>query len=88
MQHEAQTYETVSTPTDPLNNREFARLPKPGGRLYGLSRTTINELCLTRTIRSSVLRKKGARRSIRLIHLDSLRDYIMTHAEGGEGEAV
>lgn len=63
---------------------EFARLPKPGQRLSGLSRTCLNELCLSGKIRSALLRKEGARRGIRLIYLPSLTEFILRHCKGGE----
>jgi hypothetical protein len=69
---------------------EFMRLPPPGGRdpVFGLSRTTLNELILPMPenghrppVRSVVLRKRGAKTGTRLIDLASLRAYINQHVE-------
>jgi hypothetical protein len=61
----------------------FIRLPKTGHRCRwtGLSRTVINELILGSRprVKSVVLRKRGAIRGVRLIHLESLLAHL--HAE-------
>ena len=61
--------------------QEFCRLPKPGEKLWGLSRTTLENWCLEKRIRSSLLRRKGAARGVRLIHVPSLREYILNRSE-------
>jgi hypothetical protein len=67
---------------------EYIRLPRPGQRdpYFGLSRSYLNELILPckansyrPSVKSAVLRKKGARTGVRLIHLQSLREFIKKH---------
>jgi hypothetical protein len=55
---------------------ETVVLPKPGQRLFGLSRTTLLELSSARKIRSVSIKKPGAVRGIRLIFMPSLREYL------------
>jgi hypothetical protein len=59
-----------------LQTDDWVRMPRPGGRLCGLSRTTLLELESEKKIRSVVLRKPGAVRGIRLIHLPSLHAFL------------
>jgi hypothetical protein len=72
---------------------EFLRLPRPGTLCphTGLSRSYINFLilpCLTNQnrppVRSFVLRKKGAATGVRLVSYESLRNFILAHAEVAE----
>lgn len=74
----------------PVSNAEFIRLPKPKERdpLFGLSRSFLNQLiipCMHNSyrppVRSHVLRRRGYRTGIRLISVDSLREYIQAHEE-------
>lgn len=62
----------------------FVRLPKSGTRCpwTGLSRSALCELILPARapVKSVVLRRRGASRGIRLIHLQSLLDHL--HAQG------
>ncbi len=63
---------------------EYQRLPKPGsgGRLYGLSRTTlieIGERCPGLLLK---LGQKNAKRGITLLHTPTLRAYLQTLREG------
>lgn len=60
-------------------------VPKPGDRcpFSGLSRSTLNELIIPGPandhlppVKSSVIKKRGALRGIRLISYDSLMQYI------------
>ena len=64
---------------------EFIRLPKSGQRcLYtGMSRASLNELVLGvgAPVHSVVLRREGASRGIRLIHLESLLHYLHQQME-------
>lgn len=62
---------------------EWVRLPKPKDRLYGLSRTTLLELCESGAVRSVTLRKRHAMRGIRLMYLPSLLAYFDRNASGG-----
>lgn len=64
---------------------EFIRLPKPGERcpLTGLSRGTLNELCIPTEknnhrplVRSHIIKKPGAARGVRLINYASLLKYL------------
>lgn len=72
-----------STSVPPL--AEYLRLPPPVQRcpLTGLSRSTLNELILPcegngyrPPVRSILLKKRHATRGIRLIHRESLLDYL------------
>jgi hypothetical protein len=57
-----------------LQTEDWARLPKPGDRLMGLTRSTILEMVQDPTtgVRSAVIRKAGRQRGIRLIFMPSL----------------
>jgi len=83
-------------PSAPISNVEFIRLPKTKGRdpLFGLSRSFLNELILPRMenkyqppVRSHLLRRRGYRTGIRLISVDSLRDYILQNEDKGGVES-
>jgi hypothetical protein len=70
----------------------WGRLPAPGGRLEGLSRTTLCELSVPSAlnnfkppVRSILIRKKNAVRGIRLLNLPSLHDYLQSL--GAENES-
>jgi hypothetical protein len=71
------------SPTKP----EFIRLPKPGTACpwTGLSRSSINQLVLgaKAPVKSVSLRPRGSLRGVRLIHLQSLLDYLYERIEGG-----
>jgi hypothetical protein len=67
---------------------DFARLPQvspakgqPGGRLRGLSRTTLLELHERKLIRVASIHKPGAKKAIRLVHLPSLDAYLESIAK-------
>ena len=71
-------------------NAEWSRLPRSGDRdpLCGLSRSTLNELILPCAgnshrppVRSIVVKKRGAMRGIRLIHVPSLSSYLNSLAD-------
>jgi hypothetical protein len=75
----------LSIATGPQFLPEFIRLPKPRERdpLFGLSRSYLNVLILPSAendyrppVRSVVLRRKGARTGVRLINVQSLREFI------------
>jgi hypothetical protein len=51
---------------------EWVRLPKPGQRLCGLSRTSLLELGEAGKIKIALIRKRNAVRGIRLLWLPSL----------------
>src|SRR5262245_2327983 len=85
----AATAANIATPILP----EFIRLPRPGTlrNWTGLSRSKLNELilpCSANEFKAPVLsvglRRTGAVKGARLIHLQSLIDYLYRHSEGGE----
>jgi hypothetical protein len=70
------------------SSAEFMRLPKPGHRdpLFGLTRSFLAQLILpspenghSPPVLSHVLRRRGYLKGIRLISVDSLREYIRSH---------
>lgn len=60
----------------PQSGEPWGRLPKPKGRLWGLSRTTILEMCERGEVKSTVIKKRGAVRGIRLIYMQSLAEAL------------
>ena len=81
------------TSTDSKETKpEYLRLPQPGSRckLTGLSRSTLNELCVDSQIndykapvKSYLLKTRGALRGIRLISYDSLMNFLNSANEEG-----
>lgn len=65
-----------------FEDEQWARMPKvghrgqPGGRLRGLSRTTLLELNDAGLIKVVAIRKPGAQKAIRLVFLPSLDAYL------------
>jgi hypothetical protein len=57
-------------------SEEWARMPKPKARLCGLSRTTLLELHRLGHIKMAVIKKPGAAKGIRLVHLPTLYSYL------------
>jgi hypothetical protein len=57
-------------------SEEWARMPKPKMRLCGLSRTSLLELHRLGHIKMAVIKKPGATKGIRIIHLPSLYSYL------------
>jgi hypothetical protein len=61
---------------------DWTRLPsaakpgKPGGRLCGLGRTTLQELGARGCFKIASIRQPGSLRAIHLVHLPSLRRYL------------
>jgi hypothetical protein len=85
----------TTLPVPPTNSihagTDWLRLPKPGHRLEGLSRTTLTELAVPCAIngfkppiRSLLIKKRGAARGIRLIEKRSLYSYLNRLAEAQE----
>ena len=75
-------------PSSPNVGKEWIRLPKPGCRLEGLSRTTLTELAVPCAankfkppILSVLIKKRGAARGIRLINRQSLYEYLQHLAD-------
>ena len=69
-------------------NGEWERLPQvspvkgqPGGRLRGLSRTTLLELHDRKCIKVASIHKPGAKKAIRLVYLPSLDAYLESIAK-------
>jgi len=81
---------SVPGPAAPASPAEFIRLPKVKERdpLFGLSRSFLNNLALPcqangykPPVQSHLLRRRGYRTGIRLISVDSLRQYIREHEQ-------
>ena len=60
---------------------EFGRIPDVT-RLYGLRRGFIYGLINEGKIKSVCLRKPGAKTGVRLIHLQSVRDFLLKQLDG------
>jgi hypothetical protein len=78
---------TAGSTTDPIRGAEnthgstrceFVRLPKPSTTcpITGLSRSKMWDLIAQGHVKSVCLRKKGAAKGTRLVHLQSLLDYL------------
>lgn len=73
------------TPHDPANER-WIRLPSRGrDPITGLTRPFYYELIRARKIRTSCIKKPGAKTGLRLVWLPSVLAYIEKHVEG-EGQ--
>jgi len=61
-----------------LHTDDWNRMPKPGQRLMGLTRTTLLEITQDPQsgVRSAVIRKPGRVRGIRLVFMPSLFAYL------------
>jgi hypothetical protein len=55
---------------------DWLRLPRPKSRLWGLSRTTWNELLDSGEVKGVTLRKRHAQRGIKLIYRPSAEAYL------------
>jgi hypothetical protein len=77
----------VSAPIAPgdsgANLPEFGRIPDVT-RLYGLRRGFIYGLINEGKIKSVCLRKPGAKNGCRLIHLQSVRDFLLKELDGAK----
>ena len=65
---------------------DWMRLPKPKQRLWGLSRTTWNELCDAGKVKSITLRKRHAQRGIKLIFRPSAESYLKSLLDSKESQ--
>jgi hypothetical protein len=65
-----------------MQGEEWARMPKPKERFFGMSRTTILELSQAGLIKTVSIRKPGANKGIRLIFVPSLREFLDKCAGG------
>ena len=63
---------------------EFGRVPDVE-RLWGIKRGLLYLLIKQGDIKSAVIRRKGARTGVRLVHLQSVRDFLAKCAETQEG---
>ncbi len=71
-----------------LQSADWQRMPRPGGRLNGLTRSTLLEIIQDPQsgVRSAVIRKPGRTRGIRLIFMPSLLAYFERLAEVASNE--
>jgi hypothetical protein len=53
-------------------------------RLFGLKRGYLYTLINSGTVKSVSLRQRGAKTGVRLIHLQSVRDYLYGQLDGGK----
>lgn len=56
---------------------------KAVNRHFGLSRSTLHRLATSGKIRSSSLRERGKSKGKKLYSMDSIAEYIDSHASGG-----
>lgn len=75
---------TAPAPNGADNSSDWLRLPKPKHRLWGLSRTTWNELLDCGKVKGITLRKRHAQRGIKLIFRPSADVYLKRLLESGE----
>ena len=59
-----------------MQGEDWARMPKPKERFFGMSRTTLLELSQAGLIKTVSIRKPGANKGIRLIFVPSLREFL------------
>jgi hypothetical protein len=59
-----------------MQGEDWARMPKPKERFFGMSRTTILELSQAGLIKTVSIRKPGENKGIRLIFVPSLREFL------------
>ena len=59
-----------------MHGEDWARMPKPKERFFGMSRTTLLELSQAGLIKTVSIRKPGATKGIRLIFVPSLREFL------------
>ena len=70
-----------------LQTQDWARMPKPGDKYQGMSRTTLLEIIQNPEsgVRSAVIRKPGRTRGLRLIFVPSLLAYLdRLSGDGGD----
>jgi hypothetical protein len=68
------------------NSSDWLRLPKPKQRLWGMSRTTWNELLDGGKVKGITLRKKHAQRGIKLIFRPSAESYLKSLLDSKESQ--
>jgi len=74
----------TTAPVEPgaVGSPEFGRIPDVQ-RLFGLKRGYVYLLLNEGKIKSVCLRKRGAKTGVRLIHLQSVRDFLQANLENG-----
>jgi hypothetical protein len=77
----------ITTPAANGADSPWMRLPKPKQRLWGMSRTTWNELLDGGKVKGITLRKKHAQRGIKLIHRPSAEAYLQRLMGGKEAQS-
>jgi hypothetical protein len=70
------TAPVTALPASGADNSDWLRLPKPKSRLWGMSRTTWNELLDDGKVKGITLRKRNAQRGIKLIFRPSAEAYL------------
>ena len=73
--HRAKQYTTAPVEPGAVGPVEFCR-PGDVRRLFGIGRSYCYQLIASGAIRSTCLRKRGARTGVRLIDVASVRDYL------------
>lgn len=69
----------LSSGSNTTLNEEWIRLPKSKERFWGMSRTTLFNLCEEGKVLCKVLKKtRHCQRGIRLINTESLRKYLFS----------
>ena len=74
------TTDPVMAPPQSGVNPEFGRI-KDVERLFGIKRGTLYNLLNARKVSGLVLRVKGQKSGVRLIHLDSVRQFILSQMQ-------
>jgi hypothetical protein len=69
------------------NSSDWLRLPKPKQRLWGMSRTTWNELIDGGKVKGITLRKKHAQRGIKLIFRPSSENFLKGLLDNKEAQS-
>ena len=77
-------FEARQPDTGADNSSDWLRLPKPKQRLWGMSRTTWNELLDGGKVKGITLRKKHAQRGIKLIFRPSAEAYLKSLLDNKE----
>ncbi len=79
----------MSAMTKVRDEGEWSRVPRVGEKLEGQSRTNVFWLIRTGEIKSVAIRAKGAKRAgQRLVHVPSLRAWVVSHVEGPISDAA
>ena len=79
------TAQPITVPSgNGADNSDWLRLPKPKARLWGLSRTTWNELLDSGKVKGVTIRKRNAQRGIKLIFRPSAETYLRALMDAGK----